>query len=66
MIARITPPITPKNIASTVHSRVPLMKPSMTMLWFIASKTKGQLKAGLKSTMCRNISPSTASTAMAT
>ena len=66
MIARITPPITPKNIASTVHIKVPLMKPSITMLWFIASKTKGQLNAGLVSTMCRNISTSTAITAIAT
>ena len=32
------------------------MKPSITGLWFIAWKTKGQLKAGLMSTMCRNIS----------
>ena len=66
MMARITPPITPKNIASTVQSRVPLMNPSITMFWFIASKTNGQLNAGLKITMCRNISASTASTAIAT
>src|SRR6478609_9418108 len=66
MIARITPPITPKNIASTVQSSVPLMKPPITTFWFIAWKTKGQLNAGLKITMWRNISASTAITAMAT
>ena len=42
------------------------MNPSITMSWFIASKTNGQLNAGLKITRCRNISASTASTAIAT
>jgi hypothetical protein len=45
---------------------VPFQKPSITGLWFMAWNTSGQLNAGLKITMFKNIKTSTAITAMAT
>src|SRR5690606_1394513 len=66
MIASTTPRMIPKNIASTVTRMVPFQNPSITGDWFIASKTNGQLNAGLVSTMCRNIAARTAITAIAT
>ena len=64
--AKITPKVTPKTIARIVTRMVPFQKPSITGLWTIASRTNGQLNAGLKINMLRNMSASTAITAMAT
>jgi hypothetical protein len=66
MTASTMPSTTPKIIDSTVTSSVPLISPSITGVWFIASKTNGQLNAGLKNSMLRNISASTAITAIDT
>ena len=64
--ATITPSTTPKTMAHTVTRIVPLSRPSMTGLWFIALKTKCQSKALLVRTRCSSIAASTAMTAMAT
>ena len=45
--ASTTPSTTPRIIAPTVATRVPVTKPRMTWVWFIASKVKAQSKAGL-------------------
>ena len=45
---------------------VPFQKPSITGLWTIASRTNGQLNAGLKINRWRNMSASTAMIAIAT
>ena len=55
MTASTTPSATPKIIAKIVTRMVPFQKPSITGVWIIASKTNGQLNAGLLISRLRNM-----------